>query len=207
VTLALHPGVPVALLALAACAPIAEPVAEPDPAALELPTIGGELVRPLAPSEAREEEGGAVREQAVVFLFTLTDCPISNRYAPRVNALANEYTARGVRFWLVYPDATETDDEVRLHLTEYGYEVGALRDPDYSLVRLAGATVTPEAAVFVPGGTLAYRGRIDNRHAGYGKTRVRADERDLARALDEILAGDPVSVPRTKAVGCYIPGP
>jgi len=193
VILAHHLGALAALLALAACAPVSDRV----PADLALPTPTGELVSPL----------DAFDGAAVVFLFTLTDCPISNRYAPRVCALAEAYAARGIRFWLVYPDVTETDEEVRAHLVEYDYAIGALRDPDYALVRLAGATITPEAAVFLPDGTLAYRGRIDDRHADFGKTRVEAGEHDLARALDEILAGQPVSVPRTKAVGCYIPDP
>lgn len=146
---------------------------------------------------------------AHVFVFTLTDCPISNRYAPRIVELAQAYASRGVRFHLVYPDSTESDAEVRTHLVDYGYRdvLTALRDPQHELVRLAGATVTPEACLFLPDGTLAYRGRIDDQHADFGKTRPRASEQDLARALDEVLAGRPVSVPRTEAVGCYIPEP
>lgn len=187
-----------ALLALGALA-----CRELAPAEVELPGLEGSSVRPLAGEAA-----------ATVLLFTLTDCPIANRYAPRVRELVDAYEPRGVRFWLVYPDGTETDEEVRRHLEEYGYAdahaagaLGVARDPGHALVALSGATVTPEAAVYGASGELLYRGRIDDRYADFGKTRPRAEEHDLARALDEVLAGRPVSVPRTEAVGCYIPDP
>jgi hypothetical protein len=53
------------------------------------------------------------------------------------------FSARGVAFWLVYPDATETPDVVRRHLADYGYRMDALRDPAHALVRRSGVRVTP----------------------------------------------------------------
>jgi len=161
---------------------------------LRLPDLAGAEVAPLRDVEAA----------ATVFLFVRTDCPIANRYVPDVKALEQEYTPRGVHFWLVYPDPAETADKIRAHLREYGYAIDALRDPHHDLVERVGATITPEAAVFGPGGELLYRGRIDDRYVDFGRTKPRADEHDLARALDDVLAGRPVSTPRTQAVGCYI---
>ena len=83
--------------------------------------------------------------EAHVFLFTRTDCPISNRYAPEVQRLHGEYADRGVHFWLVYPDPEEEPDDIRQHLRDYGYTFEALRDVRHTLVERTGATVTPEA--------------------------------------------------------------
>jgi len=55
-----------------------------------------------------------------VFLFTLTDCPISNRYAPEVERLRAKFAPRGVAFWLVYPDPSESPEAIRKHVKEYG---------------------------------------------------------------------------------------
>ncbi len=52
---------------------------------------------------------------------------------------------------------------------------------------------------------MLYRGRIDNVYASLGKRRAEATEKDLRKALDEVLSGKPVSTPQTKAIGCYIP--
>ena len=91
------------------------------------------------------------------------------------------------------------------HAKAHGYDTFALRDPAHTLVRLTGATVTPEAAVLGPQGRLLYEGRIDDRFADFGRAHDLASVHDLRRALDAIQAGKPVAVARTKAVGCDIP--
>src|SRR5688500_9693095 len=59
--------------------------------------------------------------QATVLLFTRTDCPISNRYAPTVRSLCNTYQPRGVDWLLVYVDPKESPTTIRQHLAEYQY--------------------------------------------------------------------------------------
>jgi AhpC/TSA family len=91
---------------------------------------------------------------AEVFLFVRTDCPITNRYAPELQRLAREYEHRNVRFWMIYPDATETTDSIRTHIRQYSFPGTPLRDPGHQLVKRARVTIAPEAAVFDAAGTL-----------------------------------------------------
>ena len=75
------------------------------------------------------------------------------------------------------------------------------------LARVAGATITPEAAVFAHGAgepTLVYRGRIDDRYVDLGRARPAPTVRDLDDVLDAIGAGVPVRFRSTEAVGCVI---
>jgi hypothetical protein len=143
--------------------------------------------------------------RAIVFLFTSTDCPISNRYAPEVRRIAALFGAQGVVFRLVYPNPAEATPAIRQHMAAFAYAgaAQALRDPEHALVKAAGATVTPEAAVFA-GGRLVYRGRIDDRYVDLGLERPSATKRDLADALTAVVAGRPVVPPTTQAVGCFI---
>lgn len=147
-----------------------------------------------------KEAAGA---KATVFLFTATDCPISNRYAPEVQRVYHAFAPKGVRFFLVYPNPADRSDAIRAHAKSFGYAADALRDPKQELAKLANATVTPEAAVFV-GGKLVYHGRIDDRFVDLGLERPAPTTRDLAAALDAVLAGNPVAHPVTRAVGCFI---
>ena len=171
---------------LASCGPSEPP--------LELVDLNSEVVTPLEAADAK----------ASVFIFTSVDCPVSNRYAPEVERLRREYAGEGIAFWLVYPNPAETPDEIRTHLEQFGYDFEALRDGEHRLVSLAGARVTPEAAVFVPDQGLVYSGRIDNRYADFGKARPRPTKHDLEEVLKAVVAGEPVSPRSTKAVGCYI---
>jgi len=142
--------------------------------------------------------------RGVVFFLTRTDCPISNRYAPEVQRLMEEYGAH-VDFWLVYPDPEESPGQIAEHVHEYGYHCGVLRDVTHQLVDLVGAEVTPEAAVFSAAGQLVYSGRIDDRYVDFGKVRSAATVHDLERVLLALLAGDEVASTRTRAIGCPIP--
>lgn len=160
------------------------------------PGLDGAPVDPLAPAEG---------VAATVLLFVMTDCPISNRYAPEVRRLHGEFGG-AVRFWLVYVDARRPSGELREHRSSFGYPFAALRDVDGALAAHAGATVTPQAAVFDAARRLVYRGRIDDRFVAFGVARRAPRTRDLRDRLSRLAAGEVLSFSETRAVGCYIPG-
>jgi len=142
--------------------------------------------------------------KAVVFVFTATDCPISNRYAPEIQRLRQMYGDKGVRFFLVYPNPADTPALIRDHAKAFGYAPDALlRDPKQALAKAAKVTIAPEAAVFVEG-RLVYHGRIDDRFVDFGLDRPEPTVHDLDEALAAVLAGRPVPHPVTQAVGCYL---
>lgn len=142
--------------------------------------------------------------KAVVLLFIARDCPISNAYAPEIKRLIARYTPLRIAFYLVYPDPDTSPAAAKQHAKDYGYSCPVLLDPAHRLVRKAGATVTPEAAVFARGGRLLYRGRIDDLYLGFGQRRDHATRHDLRDALDAVLAGRPAATPKTQAIGCFI---
>jgi hypothetical protein len=142
--------------------------------------------------------------KAIVLVFTSTDCPVSNRYAPEVQRIVAAFSPRGVAFRLVYPNPAEDATAIRKHMAEFSYTgVEGLRDPTQALARHVGATITPEAVVVV-GGSVRYRGRIDDRYVELGVERPAPATHDLADALTAVLSGRTVAHPTTQAVGCYI---
>jgi hypothetical protein len=164
-------------------------------AGLRLPDLDGRLVDPFAaPSDGK----------AIVFVFVSVECPISNRYAPEIRRLADAFAARGVTFKIVYPNPAEASAAIRSHLKDYSLPPLALRDPSQALAKLAGASITPEAAVYDMQARRLYLGRIDNRYVSLGVQRPAATEHDLEEALKAALAGRPVRQPTAPAVGCYI---
>lgn len=137
-----------------------------------------------------------------VYVFTTTDCPISNRYAPEIQRLAAKFQ-QNARFVLVYPVPTDTPQMIDAHRLKYAYTIAAMPDRDQQLVKQTGVTVTPEVAV-MRGAQLLYRGRIDDRYVELGRERPAATRHDLEAALDAIVAGRPVAVKQTRAVGCIL---
>jgi hypothetical protein len=139
-----------------------------------------------------------------VLIFVSTDCPISNRYAPEIKRLHDEFAAKGVRFRLVYPNPLDDAAAISRHVVDYGYPPIAERDRNHVLVKMAGATITPQAVVLDARRQVVYRGRIDDRFVELGRERPAATQRDLRNALAAALAGKRVSPAETQAVGCFI---
>jgi hypothetical protein len=139
-----------------------------------------------------------------IWIYTRTDCPVSNRYAPEVRELHEAFHPRGVSFYLIYVDPQETAESIRAHVKEYNYPCVALRDPDHTTIPFTEATVTPEAVVFDKTGQIAYRGRISDLYAELGNGRASATKHDLRDAIEATLRGQPVAEPVTTPVGCYI---
>ncbi len=164
---------------------------------VQLLDLAGRPVEPVAEDTAK----------ATVFLFVRADCPISNRYTPEVRRLVQRFASQRVAFKLVYVDPTEPSQEIREHIREYGYRMTALRDNEHALVKMTGAKVTPEVAVFVPGHSgarMVYRGRIDDQYVDFGKTRPAPTTHDLEDILQAIVQGKTVATQTTHAVGCFI---
>jgi len=142
--------------------------------------------------------------KVVVLVFVRTDCPIANRYAPTIQEISRKYR-KSAEFYLVYPVRTETSERVKQHLKEYGYRLAALRDPNYELVRRAQTQVTPEAAVFSPGGKLLYHGRINDWYTEFARAKREPTTQELVDALNAATIGKPVANAAVPAVGCFLP--
>jgi len=138
-----------------------------------------------------------------VLIFVRTDCPISNRYAPIIQKMSADYAAKS-SFWLVYPDKSESPENISRHLEQYGYRLPALRDTQHALVQLSQVEITPEAAVFDSSGRLVYHGRIDNWYEDFGRSRPAPTTHELSDAIQAELSGKSPAVAVTQAVGCYI---
>jgi hypothetical protein len=142
--------------------------------------------------------------KATVLLFVSTDCPISNRYAPDIRKLYDEYARDGVAFWMVYPNPAENASDIRDHLKSFSFPGTALRDSKHDLAKASGATITPEAAVYAAKGAQMYRGRIDDRYSAVGIEKAQAARHDLHDAIAAALVGKSAKQKFTQAVGCYI---
>jgi len=162
-----------------------------------------------APQTALDLDGKTVdpikasRGKIAILIFVRTDCPISNRYAPLLQHLNETYSAKA-KFWLVYPDKKTTVHEIADHLKQFHYSISPLRDPDHSLVKLAKAATTPEAAVFGAQGRLLYHGRIDNWYESPARSRAAATTHELHDVLEAATNGKPAPLTSAPAVGCYI---
>ena len=147
----------------------------------------------------------------VVLEWTNPDCPIVHKHydSGNMQKLQKEYTGKGV-IWLAidssasgnqgnYPPAQlesimkSRNASPTAILTDYSGAVG----------KLYGAKTTPHMFIIAPDGKLIYQGAIDSIPT--------ADQNDIPKAtnyvktaLDQALAGKPVTTPVTQPYGCAV---
>jgi peroxiredoxin len=142
-------------------------------------------------------------KKAIVVVFIGTECPINNAYMPRLAELHKEYEPRGVKFVAINANSTDSPARVAEHAKDHGLPFPVLKDTANIVADQFGARRTPEAFVLDNSGKILYQGRIDDQ-IGIAFRRPEPNRRDLAEALEAVLAGKPVSHPTTPTPGCAI---
>ncbi|MBL8860942.1 MAG: redoxin family protein [Planctomycetes bacterium] len=145
---------------------------------------------------------------AYVIVFTTLDCPVANRVMPRVAELERAYRARDVQFLGLNVGADDALVEVAARAIAQQVEFPVARDFSGEALRALTPERTPEIVVLDREHVLRYRGRLDasERVAGTAPDSATIRE-DLREALEDVLAGRAVRVPRTVVDGCRITPP
>lgn len=138
-------------------------------------------------------------KNGAVVIFIATKCPVSNAYNDRMEKVYEDYKARGISVIGINANNTEPASEVKSHASDKGLKFPILKDDGNKIADRLGATRTPEAYVLDASMKLVYHGRIDN-----SQKIESISSNDLREALDELLAGKPITKTGGAAFGCSI---
>jgi peroxiredoxin len=139
----------------------------------------------------------------VIVYFMGTDCPISNLYLKDLADLAKRYEKQGVQIVGIQANAGITPARAAEHARQFKVAFPVLIDAGQRVARQFGATRTAEVFVLDRLRSVRYHGEIDDRY-GYTFKRGEPTRRELEQAVQELLAGKPVSVAETTPRGCLI---
>lgn len=142
----------------------------------------------------------------VVVVFLGTECPLAKLYAGRLAELDRQYRDQGVQIIGINANQQDSLVEIAGYARKHDVEFPVLKDAGGKVAEQFGATRTPEAFVLDADRVVRYRGRIDDQY-GVGVSRDEATVFFLKDAVDALLAGTPVALARTEAVGCLISPP
>jgi peroxiredoxin len=169
------------------------------------PTIGA-----IVPSFALKDVHRRTRsldqfkdKKAFVVVFVGTECPLANLYMPTLVEMHNAYAEKGVQFIAINSNDQDKFVEVSAHAQDRDVPFPVLKDFDQNVADAFGAKRTPEAFLLDADRVIRYHGRIDDQY-GIGYHRDAPTTTDLKNAIDELLAGKPVSKSGTDLSGCII---
>ncbi|WP_437203313.1 redoxin domain-containing protein [Planctomicrobium sp. SH664] len=144
--------------------------------------------------------------KVLVVAFLGTECPLAKLYSTRLQQLSQTYPSDDVRILGVMSNSQDSLQEIAAFAKKHELTYPLVKDVGHKLADALGATRTPEVVVLDALQQIRYQGRIDDQYQ-IGVTRDRAEHQELKNAIDEILAGKAVTVPRTAGVGCLIGRP
>ncbi len=157
----------------------------------------------LQTPEGREVSVELGTAEATVVCFLGTECPLARGYALKLNALQSSYADRQVRIVGVMSNRQDSLEDVAKYCEELKVDFPVVRDVGNLVADSYGATRTPEVFLLDSQLQLRYHGRVDDQLSP-GVVRSSATRQDLAIAIDELLAGQPISIPETRVVGCVL---
>jgi peroxiredoxin len=152
-----------------------------------------------------------LKGKVVVLETTNQDCPyVRKHYGSRnMQTQQREAAAKGVVWLTVASSAPGEQGHVtaaeanQLTKTRNAAPTAFLLDPQSRIARAYGATVTPHMYIVDAAGLLVYRGGIDSIPSS-SVSDVPKAKQYVRVALDEVLAGKPVSEASTRPYGCSL---
>jgi peroxiredoxin len=143
---------------------------------------------------------------ALLVAFICNHCPFVRHMRGEFAEFAREYSARGLAIVAVNSNDLEAYPQdgpaaMREESRSLGYEFPYLLDASQAVAKAYRAACTPDFFLFDAQRRLAYRGQFDDSRPGNGRPVTGAD---LRRAVDSVLAGQPVDPDQRPSLGCNI---
>jgi len=138
-------------------------------------------------------------------------CPFVQKHynGGNMQGLQKEYTGKDVVWLSIVSSAPgkqghmSPEETNKTKAEKNSAATAVLIDEEGTVGKLYDAKVTPELFVINPEGTLIYAGAIDDKKS-VDAADVAGAKNYVKQALDEALAGNPVSEPTTEAYGCSV---
>jgi peroxiredoxin len=144
-------------------------------------------------------------------VFTCNHCPTAQAYEERIKKLHADYKDRGVALVAIspnddlavrldelgYTDVNDSFEDMKYRAKTAGFTFPYLYDGATQATSLAyGVVATPQVYLFDAERKLRYVGRIDDSDV------KEVTSHDTRNAIEELLAGKPVTVEKTRTFGC-----
>lgn len=145
-------------------------------------------------------------ENGTLVMFICNHCPYVKHVQEQLVELADHYMSEGVGVVAIssndveaYPE--DSPEAMREEARKWHYHFPYLYDESQEVARAYNAACTPDFYLFNSSLELVYRGQFDSSRPGNG---LEVTGEYLRTAMDDLLAGNPITVKQIPSVGCNI---
>ena len=159
-------------------------------------SVGDQLPRFTAqlsgPSPVKKDFDSHLAKGMMAYVFLGTTCPASRAYVERFRELERAYKPKGVSFVYIYPNRSDTSEVKAQFHKQSGFAGPMIDDQGAKVARALQARRGSETLLVGKDRKILFRGGIDD-----SRDAAQVKRRHLAIALDEHLAGKPITTTQT----------
>ncbi|MCZ0932072.1 MAG: redoxin family protein [Oligoflexia bacterium] len=130
-------------------------------------------------------------KKAIVFFMREKDCPISEKYGPRIARLEKRYSKKGIQFIYNYVGQFRAKESAEEDLKKFGFQGPYLIDSKQTVMDALSAETTGDVFILTPERRVVYRGPLDDQFHLL-KSALRAKNNYVSDILDAIISGKKV---------------
>ncbi len=180
--------------------------------ALDSPPVGSAAPDfSLTDAKGKTHSLSQYKGKYVVLEWFNPECPFVKKHygSGNMQKLQEEYTGKGVVWLTIDSNAPGSEGNMTPEQAEKvtsqwkTHQTALLLDPEGKAGRVYGAKNTPNMVVISPEGKIVYQGAIDSK-ATPNPADIASSTNYVKVALDESLAGKPVTTANTKPYGCSV---
>lgn len=145
-------------------------------------------------------------KKCVLIMFICKHCPYVVHVRAELARLGKDYQSKAVGMIAIssndavrYPE--DAPGQLRIMADQLGFTFPLCYDESQETAKAFSAICTPDFFLFDQDGRLVYRGQLDDSRPG---TNTPVTGKDVRRAIDAVLAGNPVNANQKPSAGCSI---
>lgn len=143
---------------------------------------------------------------ATVIFFTSNHCYYAQHALPGILSVVKDYQPKSVSFIAIsandieaYPD--DSPEKMKELAVQFSFTFPYLFDKTQVVAKAYQAACTPDFYLFDAQLSCVYRGQLDDSRPAND---IPVSGKDLRRALDDLLSGNPISAEQKPSLGCNI---
>lgn len=145
-------------------------------------------------------------KKAIVIVMRERDCPISEKYSPRLLKLEEKYSKQGVQFIYNYVGQLKPLENGKKDLKTHGFKSPYVIDSNQKIISALGAKTTGDVFILNTDRRIIYRGPLDDQFHLL-RSALKPRNHYVSDILDALLAGTTVEPKELPAPGCVISRP
>jgi peroxiredoxin len=145
-------------------------------------------------------------KKALLVMFICRHCPFVKHVQAELAQIGKDYADRALGIVAIsandaqnYPD--DAPDSLKAMAQELGFTFPFCYDETQEVAKTYTAACTPDFFLFDGDRTLVYRGQLDDSRPGNNQP---VTGKDLRRAIEAVLADQPVPTDQKPSIGCNI---